>query len=164
MLDHQHPELHNARYVVFVDASRRYVDCTPAVSALLGYSRHELLRKKIDDISYDVSAVPKLFALFQNTGTMQGDFILQHKNHTPVPIQYRAFVFDDGCHAAVWDPITDWRAPYMLALLELDPRKQKHHIDRALAAIQQNRVADTTAQRVQDEAALLLKSMRNKVR
>lgn len=92
MLVHKHPELQHARYVVFVNASRRYVDCSPAVSELLGYSRDEMMAKRIDDLSYDVSAVPKLFAVYQATSSQQGEYILQHKNRTPVPIRYRAFV------------------------------------------------------------------------
>jgi PAS domain-containing protein len=35
-----------------VDSARRYLDCSDAVCQLIGYSRTELLEKKIDDISY----------------------------------------------------------------------------------------------------------------
>ena len=164
MLAHRHAELKDAGYVVFVDSKRRYVDCSPGVSKLLGYSRDELLIKTIDDISYDVSEVPKLFELYRAKGGQQGEFVLQHKNRTPVPIRYKAFVFDDGCNAAIWEPITDWRLPYMTAVLELDGEKQKKHIDQALAAIAQERDSDGLVQKIRDEAVLLLKSMRKKLR
>ena len=164
MLAHEHSELNGAKYVVFVDLSRRYVDCSPGIADLLGYPRDDMLKKTIDDVSYDVSAVPTLFAQYQRTGSQQGDFILQHKDRRPVPIHYRAFVFDDGCNAAIWEPITDWRLPYMESLLELDSGKQQKCIDRALAEISQHRSADPAAQKVREEAALLLRSMRKQLK
>jgi PAS domain-containing protein len=160
MLAHKHAELKEAKYVVFVNSSRQYVDCSPAISDLLGYSHREMLTKTIDDISYDMDAVPKLFAVFQATRSQNGDFILQHKNRTPVPIRYKAFVFGDGCNAAIWEPIRDWRFPYMAALLELNPEKQRNYIDEALAATEQSRGGDL---RGRDEAAHLLRSMRKKL-
>src|SRR6266404_7315023 len=63
MLNHEHRELQNAEYVVFVDSARRYVDYTNAVCDLLGYTRDEMLQKKIDDVSYD-SKVRELFELY----------------------------------------------------------------------------------------------------
>jgi PAS domain S-box-containing protein len=57
MLNHAHAELQGAEYVVFADANRRYTDCSEAVCRLLGYSRQELMRMTIDNVSYsaDVS-------------------------------------------------------------------------------------------------------------
>jgi PAS domain-containing protein len=164
MLAHKHPELRDAKYVVFADSSRRYVDCSVGVSDLLGYTRDEMLQKTIDDISYDVSAVPILFGKYLETRSQQGEYILQRKDRTPVPIRYTAFVFDDGCNAAIWEPIRDWRAPYMAALLELDPEKQEKHIDQALVAIPQSRSADTAVQKTLDEAVFMLKSLRKKLK
>jgi hypothetical protein len=132
---HCHKELEQKKWVVFVDSSRRYVDFTDEVCDLLGYSRSELLQKTIDDISYNVEAVPKLFADFVDSGTQQGDFLLQSKACKPVPIHYQAFAFPDGCKAAVWEPIRDWRETYVEALLELDVRKQKQKLELAAAAI-----------------------------
>lgn len=137
MLRHSHPELKNAQYVVFVDNSRRYVDCSEGACELLGYTRAELLKKTIDDISYDLEAVPKLFAQFVAMGTLEGQYILQSKNKVPIPIRYRAFLFSDGCKAAIWDPIKDWREPYLDALLEVDPAKLKVKLHLAQVAIRQ---------------------------
>ena len=163
MLAHDHNELKREKYVVFVNPDRRYLDCSPGVCELLGYSRDELREKVIDDISYDVSAVPTLFALFQSAGQQQGEFILQHKNRTPIPIHYMSFVFADGCHAAIWHPIEDWRLPYMAALLELNPVKQKRHIERALAEIPKSSGSDRLEQKVRDDAVALLKSLRKRL-
>src|SRR5579859_5660184 len=106
MLSHLHPELHDARYVVFADSSRQYTDCTQGVCELLGYTREELLQRKIEDISYNAD-VAELFANYLQTGFQEGDYVLQSSTMEPVAIHYRAFVFSDGCIAAIWEPITD---------------------------------------------------------
>ncbi|MGA2431196.1 MAG: PAS domain-containing protein [Candidatus Acidiferrum sp.] len=141
MLHHAHPELKGAEFVVFADASRRYVDCTEAVCILLGYTRDEMLSKTIEDVSYDVNEVPRLFALYLKTGAMEGEYVLRRKDTMPVPIRYKAFVLKDGCNAAIWDPIKDWREPYLAALLEMDSAKLKRKLEVALAAIQAARAS-----------------------
>ena len=160
MLNHRHQELHEAKYIVFVDSERRYVDCTAAVCDLLGYTREEMLQKKIDDISYD-SNVQELFELYRANKEQQGEYVLQRKDRSPLPIYYKAFVFDDGCNAAIWQPIQDWRGLYMAALLETDPQKQLTKIDQALAAIAQNRDATVPQHKIND-AILVLKTLRKK--
>jgi hypothetical protein len=135
MLDHGHPELAGAEYAVFVDLSRRYLDCTEGVCKLLGYTREELLRKRIDDISYNLDEVPKLFAEYLEAGKLEGEYVLQRSDMVPVPIRYRSFVFSDGCNAAIWEPITDWRESYLAALLEIDPAKLRQKVEVAQAAI-----------------------------
>jgi PAS domain S-box-containing protein len=139
VLQHQHPELSGAEYVVFVDSSRRYLDCTEAICALLGYTREEILRMTVEDISYNVNEVPQLFAQYLKAGAMEGEYVLRHKDGTPIPIHYRAFVFRDGCNAAIWKPAKDWRETYLAALLEVDPTKLKSKLDAALAAIDRAR-------------------------
>ena len=160
MLNHEHRELQNAEYVVFVDSARRYVDCTGSVCDLLGYTRDEMLQKKIDDVSYD-SKVRELFELYRTNKELQGEYILQRKDLIPVPIYYQAFVFDDGCNAAIWQPIKDWRGLYMAALLEPDAQKQLEKIEQALAAIEQSRDTGLPRQRV-DDAILVLKTLQKK--
>lgn len=135
MLSHAHPELQGAEYVVFADPDRRYTDCSEAVCLLLGYSRAELLRMRIDDVSYSAD-VSKRFEQFVRLGADDGEFVLRHKNGSPIPIHYQSFIFADGCHAASWSPITDWREPYLAALLELDQAKLNQRIEVALAAVQ----------------------------
>jgi PAS domain len=108
MLSHAHSELRGADYVVFADANRRYTDCSEPVCRLLGYSREELLKLTIDDVSYTAD-VSKRFEQFLRQGTQDGEFVLKHKNGSPIPIRYCSYVFKDGCHAAAWSPIKDWR-------------------------------------------------------
>jgi PAS domain-containing protein len=145
MLSHAHTELENAQYVVFADASRRYVDCSDGVCGLLGYRRAEMLQKTIDDVSYSSNEVPALFAQYLKTGKQEGEYVLRRKDRTPVLIRYQAFVFSDGCKAAVWEPMRDWREPYLAALLELDAVRLKSKIEIAMAAIQQARQSQDPA-------------------
>lgn len=60
---------------------------------------------------------------------MEGEYVLQRKDKTPVPIHYHAFVLRDGGNAAVWQPIKDWHEPYLAALLEMDPGKLKRKLE-----------------------------------
>jgi PAS domain-containing protein len=155
MLSHAHPELQNAQYVVFADSSRRYVDCSDGVCDLLEYSRDEMLQKTIDDVSYSSSEVPTLFAQYLETGRQQGEYVLRRKDGTPVLIRYAAFLFNDGCKAAVWEPLRDWRELYLAALLELDAAKLKRKIDIALTAIEQARQTKNASQATQEIADAL---------
>ncbi len=101
---HSHPELENP-YVVFADSSRRYLDCTDGVCELLGYRRMDLMDMRIDDISYRPETVSPLFEDFRRQGVQEGEYVLRHKQGTPVRIRYHALAFPDGCMAAIWEPI-----------------------------------------------------------
>jgi PAS domain-containing protein len=137
MLSHNHPEMEGAEYVVFANASRQYQDCSEGVSRLLGWSRSEFLEKTIDDVSFHAAEVPKLFNLYRRQGKMEGEYVLRHKSGAPIPIRYRAIAFPDGCYAAIWERITDWRELYLAALMEVDRGKLRQKIDLALAAVHQ---------------------------
>jgi PAS domain-containing protein len=158
MLSHAHPEVADYPYVVFVDRDRRYIDCTEGVCELLGYTRRELLLKRIEDVSYEPNVVG-LFAEYLKSGALEGDYVLQHKNRTPIPMHYRSFVFDDGCNAAVWEPIKDWRQPYFAALLETDRSKLPDRIAAALEVIAKSQPADLTTRRTMDNAVKRLKAL-----
>jgi PAS domain S-box-containing protein len=137
LLSHGHPEVSGEEFVVFADPSRRYVDCSDGVCRLLGYERSEMLERRIENVSFHDEEVSKLFAEYLRRGAMDGEFVLRHKDGKPVPIRYRAFVFADGCNAAVWEPIKDWRELYLSALVEIDPAKLKHKTEIARLAVQQ---------------------------
>jgi PAS domain S-box-containing protein len=139
MIQHNHPELNGSPNVVFADAQRRYTDASDAACALLGYTREELLTKSVEDVSYKIANVPQIFAQYLKKGEMEGDYVVQHKDGTAIPIHFRAFIFPDGCNAAIWDPITDWREPYLSALLETNPVELKRKVDIALSAVDRAR-------------------------
>jgi PAS domain-containing protein len=135
MLNHQHPELQAERYVVFVDSTRRYLDCSEGVCELLGYDRSEILTKIIDDLSFDKTSVPPLFEKYVREGLQSGEYILRHKSGAPVLISYRAWVFADRCHAAAWNPAEEWEQLYLAALLELHLDELVRKVNLALSAI-----------------------------
>jgi PAS domain-containing protein len=135
LLSHHHPEVEGQELVVFTDSSRRYVDCTDGVCRLLGYSRPEMLARTIDSVSFHDEHVSRLFAEYLERGQLDGEFVLKHKSGKPVPIRYRAFVFSDGCSAAIWEPIKDWRELYLAALVEVDSAQLKRKVEIALAAV-----------------------------
>jgi PAS domain S-box-containing protein len=154
MLRHAHPELQGAGYVVFADSSRHYVDCSDSVCHLLGYSRDEMLQKTIDDVSHNPNETSTLFAQLLKTGRDQGEYVLKRMDGTPVLIRYRAFAFDDGCKAAVWEPIHDWRELYLAALVEFKPAKLKQKIEIALAAIERARHSQSAhSQTIEEQKA-----------
>lgn len=136
MIAHDHPEVRGAEFVVFANEHRRYTDFTEAVCSLLGYSRKELMNKSIDDVSFKMDDVPQIFAQFVKRGAMDGDHILRHKDGSAIPIHYRAVTCADGCHAAIWTPIKDWREPYLAALIETNPAKLSRKVEIALSAIE----------------------------
>jgi len=142
---HSHPELEKP-YVVFADSSRRYLDCSDGVCKLLGFSRMELLEKTIDDVSYRPENTPLLFQQYVKQGNMDGQYILRHKDGRPVFVEYSAHIFPDGCMAAVWVPIEDWKQLYLSAMLEFEPEKLKQNVEVAYTAVQE-RMRELTASR-----------------
>ncbi len=160
MLAHSHQELKDAPYVVFVDSTRRYVDCSDAVCELLGYSREQLFAKRIEDISYDINEVPKLFSQYLQSGTLEGEYVLQRQDHTPLPIRYKAFVFSDGCCAAIWEPVGGWKELYLAALVEIDPAKQKQKIELAVNSIRQIADGHGDEHRQMHDALAMLNALR----
>jgi PAS domain S-box-containing protein len=144
MIAHDHPEVRGAEFVVFANEGRRYTDFSDAVCGLLGYSRKELLNKSVEDVSFKMDNVPQVFAQFVKLGAMEGDYVLQHKDGTAIPIHYRALAFQDGCHAAVWTPIKDWREPYLAPLIETNPAKLVRKVQIAMSAIDRAQSSATT--------------------
>ncbi|HEV2696899.1 MAG TPA: response regulator [Terriglobales bacterium] len=105
---HSHPEL-EGEYIVFADEHRRYVDVTDSVCGLLGYSRPELLKMTIDDVTAPVmrSKTAPLFQQYLADGRLKGEYILLHRDGREIPIKYTATIFPDGCMAANWEPQED---------------------------------------------------------
>jgi PAS domain S-box-containing protein len=102
---HVQPEM-LGKYVVFVDAKRRYVEATDAASQLLGYSRAELIGQRIEDVSVVGSEkVKELFDEYRQKGFMEGEFTLRHRNGSHQRVKFKSKVYPDGCMAASWEPL-----------------------------------------------------------
>jgi hypothetical protein len=110
--------------------------------------------------------VSPLFEKYQREARQNGEFILRHKNGSPILIHYNAWVFDDDCHAAVWEPADDWEQLYLAALLEIHPSLLREKVNAALSAIQKHqqsfgdRETPATRQKLSDarEALRILSS------
>jgi CheY-like chemotaxis protein len=132
---HSHAQL-NGKYVVFSNSSRQYLDCSDGVCDLLGYTRMEMTSMTIDQASYRPQRTSGLFEQYVDNGKLEGQYILRHKSGKPIFIQYRSEIFPDGCMAAVWEPVEDWKQLYQSAMLEFDRSKLGDRIDTAQHAVQ----------------------------
>ena len=66
---------------VEVDENRCYIDVNDAACELLGYSREELLKMRIEDISYPSGAhVKPMYSQYLEDGSMRGIFALRRKS------------------------------------------------------------------------------------
>jgi CheY-like chemotaxis protein len=132
---HSHPQL-DGKYVVFSNSSRQYLDCSDGVCELLGYTRMELTSMTIDEASYRPQRTSGIFEQYVQNGKLEGQYILRHKSGKPIFIQYRSEIFPDGCMAAVWQPVEDWKQLYQSAMLEFDRSKLRDRIDTAQHAVE----------------------------
>jgi hypothetical protein len=97
---------------------------------------------KIEDLSFDKSHVPPLFDKYKREGRQNGEYILRRKNGTPLLIRYNAWIFEDGCHAAAWEPAEEWEQLFFSALIETDPILLRDKINIAVRAIQKRQSAN----------------------
>jgi CheY-like chemotaxis protein len=132
---HSHPQL-DGKYVVFSNSARHYLDCSDGVCELLGYTRMELTSMTIDQASYRPQRTSGLFEQYVHNGKLEGQYILRHKSGKPIFIQYRSEIFPDGCMAAVWEPVEDWKQLYQSALLEFDRSKLRDRVETAQHAVE----------------------------
>jgi PAS domain S-box-containing protein len=96
---------------VEVDSNRRYIFVNDSACELLGYSREELLRLKIEDISFPSGAhVPAMFAQYVKDGRMQGIFALRRKSGEVIRIKFTSERRDGRSHAT-WTHYEIWREP-----------------------------------------------------
>jgi PAS domain S-box-containing protein len=87
---------------VEVDANRRYISANEAACKLLGYSRPELLKKTIDEISFPSGAhVRPMFTQFVSEGAMRGIFALRRKSGEGIMVWFESRVVD-GRSLATW--------------------------------------------------------------
>jgi PAS domain S-box-containing protein len=79
--------------ILVADADRRYLDANPAALRLLGYSRAELLRLRVDDV---VAAEPVWaateFARMIDEGEWRVELNVRHRDGTLIPVEARATV------------------------------------------------------------------------
>jgi len=102
---HSHADF-DGKYVAFVDQGRRYLDVTDGVCELLGYTRSDLLKMRIDDVAApaEVENVAPLFQRYVAEKGLDGTFMLRDRNGKTILIRYYSRIFPDGCMVARWEP------------------------------------------------------------
>ncbi len=95
-----------AEGIVVIGADRRFLDVNPAAARLVGYSREELCRLRVDDI---VAGSPEEISgqwnRFLEDSVWRGEFALRRKDGVPVPVEVTATVVDlptGIVHLAAW--------------------------------------------------------------
>jgi PAS domain S-box-containing protein len=96
---------------VEVDSARRYIFVNDSACALLGYSREELLKMKIDDISFPSGAhVAPMYAQYVREGKMDSIFALRRKSGEVIRIRFTSERREGRSHAT-WTHYEVWREP-----------------------------------------------------
>ncbi len=92
---HSHPEL-AGDCVAYVDRTRRCIDASNGFCALVGYSRGELLGKKVDEL-LTFAPQPGWPQLPLRAGRDEGYHTLRRRDGGLVRIHYHSMLFPDGC-------------------------------------------------------------------
>lgn len=95
---------------VEVDANRCYIAVNDSACELLGYAREELLKMRIDDISFPSGAhVRPMFSRFLEDGSMRGIFALRRKSGEIIWVRFTSKIMNGRSlatwtHYEVWEP------------------------------------------------------------
>lgn len=95
---------------VEVDANRCYIAVNDSACELLGYTREELLKMRIDDISFPSGAhVQPMYSQFVEDGSMRGIFALRRKSGEIIWVRFQSRIVNarsvaTWTHYEVWEP------------------------------------------------------------
>jgi len=97
--------------ILLADDDGCYVDANPAACSLLGYTREELLQKKVDDIVAQGDGHPESFGLwrrFLDERRHTGRIVLRHKQGHAIVAEYAAVSsIQPGVHLSVLSDVSD---------------------------------------------------------
>lgn len=96
--------------ILITDGESRYIDANPAACALTGYTREELLRLKVRDVtpSAEWESGIRLWREFLAKGRMEGEFQIRRKDGTLIEVEFRAVAnFLPGMHLSVMRDVTE---------------------------------------------------------
>jgi PAS domain S-box-containing protein len=104
--------------IIVADAQGRFIDANPAATALLGYSRDELLAMAVGDLGAAGAAESRArFETLEREGRLRGEFELRRKDGSVVPTdswQTAVRLPTTVVYVAVWRDISERRALELL--------------------------------------------------
>jgi PAS domain S-box-containing protein len=124
--------MEQAADAVFVaDLEGRYIEVNPAACALLGYTREELLSKRVVDVirPEDEPSLDESWQKMLRGETERGEQLLRRKDGSLVPVEFSARIISDGRWQAIVRDITRRR------LLEAKLREQTELLARTFEAV-----------------------------
>ncbi|MBY0522044.1 MAG: PAS domain-containing protein [Gemmataceae bacterium] len=96
--------------ILLMDDAGRYVDANPAACQFLGYTRDELVRLGVADVTPEVDRdrIPELMSQFLAAGTQHGEYTLACKDSSTREVEYRAVAHIlPGLHVSALRDVTD---------------------------------------------------------
>ena len=90
------------------DNTGRYVAANAKASELTGYTRHELLKMDVTDLTPTIrhATAGELWNRFIQAGTQAGEYLLLRKDGTSVGVQYAAYAsVAPGVHLSLLTPL-----------------------------------------------------------
>lgn len=100
---------HASDGIFLADANGQYIEVNPSGCAMLGYTREEILTKKISDLipSDDIAATPLRLDELRQGKTVRTERRLIRKDGTLVPVEISARMLPDGRLQAIQRDITE---------------------------------------------------------
>jgi PAS domain S-box-containing protein len=96
--------------ILIADGSSRYIDANPAACALTGYSREELTRIMVKDLTPSIQqdSGVRMWKDFLQRGRMEGEFRIRRKDGTFVDVEFRSVAnILPGMHLSVMRDVTE---------------------------------------------------------
>ena len=84
-------------YIAVIDSDRKYVQVSENFCTLLGYSRPEIIAKRVDDLTApDTNDIQTVFDLFSRLGYMHGLWMFVARKGTRILVRYEAWLRPDS--------------------------------------------------------------------
>ncbi|HMQ56020.1 MAG TPA: PAS domain S-box protein, partial [Anaerolineae bacterium] len=98
--------------ILLADDEMHWVEANPAACTLLGYSREELLRLTVLNLTldHDRNLTQEIWRAFISDGRQKGEYTLLRRDETTIAVEYRAVAnIVPGLHLAILHDITERR-------------------------------------------------------